>query len=137
MRVSRRAFLDAATGLAAGLVFGTRGPEGSSRVPLAAGRELGCVLVDLPLVDLEDRCAPRESLRGYEATLQECGVQFVRKAPGAEERARVVIVPGCVRLQPNAARRLSESLQEGSLLLLESGAGFADPAAFETHRRLL
>ncbi len=137
MRASRRAFLGATTGVAAGLVFGARGVEGSSSAPSAAGSELRCVLVDLPLVDLEECSATRESLRGYEAALQGCGAQFVRRAPGAEERARVIIVPGCVRLKPNAARRLSESLQEGSLLLLESDAGFADPAEFETHRQLL
>ena len=132
MRASRRAFLGATTGVAAGLVFGARGAEGSSSAPSAAGSELRCVLVDL-----EECSATRESLRGYEAALQGCGAQFVRRAPGAEERARVIIVPGCVRLKPNAARRLSESLQEGSLLLLESDAGFADPAEFETHRQLL
>ena len=137
MQVSRRAFLGATTGLAAGLVLGARNAEGNSRVPPAAGRELDCVLVAFPLMKLDDCCASRESLRGYETALRECGARFVISAPDAVEVAHTVVVPGCVRLDPNAARRLSESLQEGSLVLLESGAGFAGPADFETHQQLL
>ncbi len=136
MQVSRREFLWAATGAAANLASAARGAERTawrdSPVGIPERTELDCVLVDL-----EGCCGLGESVAGYEAALATMDVRFVRRAPHQSPPAPVVIVPGCARLDPRAAEKLAVALEPGSLLLLESGAAFAEPSDFAAHRRVL
>jgi hypothetical protein len=100
----------------------------------------GCVLLDL-----EDCCALRESLAGFEAAIGAAGVRFVRSAltPASGRgsallrQASMVIVPGCTRIEPDVAARLAGRLEDGTLLVLESGAAFTEPTDFEAHRSML
>lgn len=133
-RISRRQFISAATGSAAGLASVARSlarPDWSARNP-AARAEFACALVDL-----EGCCALRESFVGYEGALARGRVRFLRAALEIATRAPLIIVPGCARLEPWLVTPLRSSLEQGSLVVIESGAAFAAPAEFEAHRSAL
>ena len=136
MHVSRREFLWAATGAAASLASAARGAERTlwrdSPVGIPARTELDCVLVDL-----EGCCGLGESVAGYETALAAMDVRFVRRAPHQSPPAPVMIVPGCARLDPRVAEKLAAALEQGTLLLLESGAAFVGRSDFAAHRRAL
>ncbi len=135
IRVSRRHFLCTAVGAGAGLASVARGQAfsmaGRSPAALPQG-QLDCVLVDL-----EDGCRLRESLAGYEAALSRTHFRFLRVAPHQMPPAPVVIVPGCAGLAPNVAEMLRSSAESGALVLVESGAAYAEPPEFEAHRAAL
>lgn len=144
MHISRREFLGSATGAVVSLASIARGDErGGTGVVLTTrfrSERFGCVLLDL-----EDCCALRESLAGFEAAMAGTGVRFVRSAPTPASgrssallrQASIVIVPGCARIEPDVAARLAGRLEEGILLVLESGAAFTEPTDFEAHRSML
>ena len=118
MDVTRREFLScaAATAAAVALAPGRRG----SRVSLGGG----CVLLDLG-----DHCALRESLAGYQAAIA-----------GSETVAgSVLIVPAALAIPRVTARQMVRHLEDGGVLILESGATFAAPssAEFRAHRDAL
>ncbi len=135
MTISRREFLGFAAGAVATLLPGKPGVTldqgGPSRsvekgcLPLPAGPVSDCVLIDL-----RRSCALPESLAGYEAALRETGVHFVKVQGGLVPRSRSLIVPGLGFVPLGLAHNLSACLQAGARLVLESGAGFLDPADF-------
>jgi hypothetical protein len=98
----------------------------------AQGETLDCVLLDL-----KENCALPESLAGYEAALKDAGIRYVKTTPGRLPPCRSVILPACVAIEPEAAREVSGLLRQGSTVVLESGGGFADPAAFSAHQKFL
>ncbi len=133
MTLGRRKFLGVVTGAAgAATLFGRlrRGPgEGPDGVGSAGG-----ALFDCGLVDFEEHCALPESLAGYESALKQAGVRVVKSAPRALPRCRAAILPGCREMPPETADELLRSLREGSSVVIESGAGFANPEEFRAHR---
>ncbi len=126
MRISRRRFLATAAGaVATWLPF-------KALVKAGQGETLDCVLLDL-----KENCALPESLAGYEAALKDAGTRYVKTTPGRLPPCRAVIVPACVAMEPEAAREVSGLLRQGNTVVLESGAGFADPPAFAAHQKFL
>jgi hypothetical protein len=133
MNISRRNFLSGVTGCAATLwsfppiVLGTPGAQPE--------RELDCVVLDL-----NAHCVLRESLQGYQAALtgERNYLPYLPEAsldsPG---RCRIAIVPGIGAMDPAIAWTLSDLLEAGTHVLLESGAGFLNPAEFTVHQRML
>jgi len=126
MRISRRSILG---GLAATLLsFRTGGLN-----KLSPWRE---DLVDCALLDLCSHCVLRESLKGYRAALTD-DHHLVEYFPESTSRYRFVIVPGIGSMDAALAQTLSNLLNAGTHLLLESGAGFLSPADFAVHQRFL
>jgi hypothetical protein len=105
-------------------------PRGDTDAAPAEAQVLSCVLLDL-------NCALPESCAGYEAALKNAGVRFLKTTPGVLPGCRTLIIPGFVKIQPELARRVSTLLREGNSVVLESGAGFADPHDSSEHQRLL
>lgn len=130
MIVSRRKFLGGATSATATLL--APGTGAFEDFFPRAGRAPACVLVDL-----HTECALPESIEGYQVALAASGVHFVRAQPGALPRCRMVIVPAVGALDARVASRLSAWLEEGTCLLLESAAGFADSAGFSAQQAQL
>ena len=130
MNISRRNLLGGLTGYAATLwslrpigldTFGSQ-PEG----------ELNCVLLDL-----NSHCVLRESLQGYQAALIGEHNLLPEASLNSPRRCRIAIVPGLGPLDPAIASTLSDLLEAGTHVLLESGAGFLAPAEFAAHQRML
>jgi hypothetical protein len=90
--------------------------------------------LDCVLVDLADGCRLRESLAGYEAALSRTHCRFLRAVPRQMPPAPVVIVPGCAGLAPDVAEIFRSSAEAGALVLVESGAAYAELPEFEAHR---
>ncbi|HKS95481.1 MAG TPA: hypothetical protein VJV74_05030 [Terriglobia bacterium] len=88
-------------------------------------------------MDLEGGCGLRESLAGYDAALRRASFRFVRDTSDRVPPSRTVIVPGCARLDPSVAKNLQASLHAGALVLVESGAAYADPTEFAGHQTAL
>ncbi len=128
MGVSRRHFLGTAAGAAAALLPMPT-PAGSS--------EVSPPFVDCALLDLGTGCALPESCAGYEAALKSSGRRYVRASAGTLPCCRAAIVPGLMVTEREVARRVAAWLENGGLLVLESGAGFAAAAKFDEHRRFL
>jgi len=79
----------------------------------------------------------RESLSGFARGLAAAGIHFERASMKAIRAAHFIIVPGGVcdsAVFAETVRRITDS---GSTVLYESGAAYADLAAFEIERRLL
>lgn len=89
------------------------------------------------LLDLGEHCALRESVAGYAKALADVGVQFVTHLPISDALLRAVIVPAATVMEGGLAPRLSALVEEGTRLLLESGAGFSSPSGFRAHRDML
>lgn len=133
--LSRRRFLQAATGAVATCLPLKPRPHAGSGEALAAtssGPAFDCALMDL-----ENRCALPESLAGYEAALASAGLKYVRTTAASLPRCRAMIIPGCMGIQTEAARRIRAWLEDGGSVLLEAGAGFADAADFAAHANFL
>ena len=128
--LSRRAFIGRAAATAAALVL----PVDLRRI---ATNSLGnadpatCAI----LVSGEDQLS--ESLAGFESALRNSDTPFTRSLPAHEPP--IVIVPGAVRIPPRAARQMTEALDEGATVILESGAVFAaaDSRELRDHREML
>src|SRR3984893_11390439 len=130
MNISRRHFLGGVTGCAATLwSFQPIDLDGIGWQP---GRELDCVLLDL-----NSHCALRESLQGYQAALIGEHNLLLGARLNSRRRCRIAIVPGCGAMDPAIASTLSDLLEAGTHVLLESGAGFLGPAEFTVHQRML
>ncbi len=142
MRVSRRQFLGTATGVAATWLplkarLGAGQVEGNFPDAPGSLSPTRAPILDCVLLDLGADCRLPESLAGYQAALHQARVRFVKIPSGPIPRCRKVIVPGCTVMGVDVARRLSTLLEEGSGVLIESGAGFADPATFTAHQEFL
>jgi hypothetical protein len=129
MNISRRNFLGGVTGCAATL---WSYPPIGLDTRAQPERELDCVVLDLGA-----DCVLRESLQGYQAALRgEHGL--VRLANlNSQRRCRIAIVPGIGAMDPATAWTLSDLLEAGTHVLLESGAGFMSPAEFTSYQRML
>jgi hypothetical protein len=130
MNISRRNFLGAVTGAAATLCsFRPIRLDASGVQP---ERELDCVLLDL-----KSHCALRESLQGYQSALIGEHKLLTEASLNSRCRSRIVIVPGLGAMDPATAWMLSDLLEAGTHVLLESGGGFLSPAEFAAHQRML
>ena len=129
MEISRRAFLSGSAASVATLL--------SFRPTKLIGSGLRSEgLLDCALLDLKSHCALRESLQGYQAALGE-EYKLVETVSGSTCHFRIVIVPGLGLMDPALAQTLSDLLKSGTHLLLESGAGFFNPAEFSAHQKML
>lgn len=130
MTISRREFLAKAVG-AATFAVGQGGlRDARARVQTEDAAE--CVLLDAG-----GNCALRESLRGYRSALAEAGARCRLASPQQLPAARYLILPGIVTLEPPIAAALRQRVEQGGVLVLESGAAFADPVEFRTHQSWL
>jgi hypothetical protein len=92
--------------------------------------------VQCVLLDPGEHCSLRESLAGYEAALATLGEPFVRTDARSAPRCALLIVPGVLRISHATASVIRACLNDGTTVIVESGAGFADPddAEFRAHR---
>jgi hypothetical protein len=129
VNISRRNFLGIATGCA-----GTLWSFQTIRLDTLESRHeraLDCVVLDL-----NSQCVLRESLQGYQAALM--GEHSLLPDTGLDSRrCQIVIVPGLGAIGPTTASKLTDLLEAGTHVLLESGAGFLRPAEFTAHQRML
>jgi hypothetical protein len=130
MNVSRRKFLGAVTGSVATLLtFQTVGFCVAQTQPLQK--------FDCAVLDLKSDCVLRESLEGYQAALAcERGCFQVDEFDSLH-RCRKAILPGLGPIDPALAQELSNLLNAGTDLLLESGAGFLGTGEFAAHQKML
>ncbi len=130
MKISRRDFLGAVTGSAATLLsFQYPGLDRPGPQP---DREFDCAVLDL-----QSHCVLRESLQGYQAALIGQQNHLPKACPDARCHCRMAIVPGLGPMDPALAQTLSDLLNAGTDLLLESGAGFLSPAEFAAQQKML
>ena len=130
MRISRRYFLGAAAASAAAL-WSFR-PIGLDALCSSPERALDCALLDL-----DTHCVLRESLQGYQAALGDKYNHFPEAGLNSKRPCRMAIVPGLGSMDPAMAETLSSLLDAGTHVLLESGAGFLNPADFTAHQKML
>jgi hypothetical protein len=131
MNISRRNFLGGATACAATLW--SFQPIGFDTTPGSQPeRELDCVLLDL-----NSHCVLRESLQGYQAALIGEQNLLLEGRLNSRRRCRMAIVPGIGAMEPAIAWTLSDLLEGGTHVLLESGAGFLSLAEFTAHQKML
>jgi hypothetical protein len=130
VNISRRNFLGGATGCAAALW--SFQAIGLGTLESRPERALDCIVLDL-----NSHCVLRESLQGYQAAL--IGEHGLLTETGLDSRRRcqIVIVPGLGAIGPTTASTLTDLLEAGTHVLLESGAGFLRPAEFTAHQRML
>jgi hypothetical protein len=131
MKISRRNFLGAATGVTFATLYSFRA-IGLDTLACRTGRERDCVLLDL-----NSNCVLPESLRGYQTALADEHLSRAEVEFGQRGRCGMVIVPGLGAMDPAMARTLSGLLQAGTNLLLESGAGFLCAPEFAAHQEML
>lgn len=127
MHISRRNFLQGMTA-SAGTLWSSR----ATGLHRPAVRELDCVVLDLKL-----HCVLRESLQGYQAAFSGEPHDLSADRLDSRWRCRMAIVPGLGTMDPAIGRMLLDLVQEGTRLVLESGAGFLSPAEAAAHRRML
>jgi hypothetical protein len=129
MKTSRRIFLGGVAASAATLLsFRT-----TRLHKLSPWRE---AFLDCTLLDLNSHYLLRESVKGYQAALPG-EHNLVESLHESTCCYRFVIVPALGSIAPAVAQKLSNLLQAGTHLLLESGAGFLSPAEFSVHQRML
>jgi hypothetical protein len=133
MELTRRRFLECASGALAMAAlprvsrpFARRGSSGESSTECA-------------ILDLEGDCGIAESIVGYEGALARLGVRALRIDARSASPSAMLVVPGALRITPATGAMVRRSLDDGAMVIVESGAGFADPdgAAFRAHRESL
>src|SRR5262249_35305278 len=82
-------------------------------------------------------CALRESLQGYRDVLGEESISVAGEAPDWQRGCRLAIIPGIGAMDERIRAARLDLLAPGATVLLESGAGFLDPAEFEAHQKVL
>ena len=130
--LSRRAFIGRAAATAAALVL----PIDLRRVhahPLDKAVEPPACAI----LDLGDQAVLRESITGFETALRLTSIPFARSRPARE--TRLVIVPAALRIPARAAGVLTDALEDGATVIVESGAVFESPCSRELrdHREML
>jgi hypothetical protein len=130
VNISRRNFLGGAASCAATL-------WSSPAIGLDTLESRPELVLDHVLLDLNSHCVLRESLQGYQAALR--GEHGLLPETGLDSRRRcqIVIVPGLGAIDPTIASTLTDLLEAGTHVLLESGAGFFSPVEFTAHQRML
>ena len=126
MNISRRIFLGGVTGCAATLW--SFDPIGLDMPGSEPERGIDCLLLDL-----NSDCILRESLQGYQAALN----LFPDATLNSRRRCRLAIVPAFGAMDSAIAWTLSNLLQSGTDVLLESGAGFLSAEEFSAHQEML
>lgn len=130
MPISRRGFLGRAAGVsAAGVAMA--GGLGSLFAEDRATRS-GCVLVN-PGPD----CPLPESAAGYEVALSASSVAYQRTSLQSLAPARTIILPAEVSTDASELVRLRDHLENGSVILYESGAAFLAPGEFGIYKRVI
>ena len=141
MRVTRRGFLGAASGVAActrALTWRDLSHPSLSAAPshsrtVSRSQAAQCVILesDTPL---------QESVIGFKAALlaTRCGAVTCTQASLPDIKpVRFAILPGCLTLERPTVSWLEALLEAGALVLIESGAAFGEPTDFSSHRDLL
>ena len=126
MKISRRIFWWRAASAATLMALGRAGVDQPG-----PERFLDCVVLDL-----KPHCVFRESLEGYQTALPGEHT-LLESIPDSRFRRRIIIAPGVGSMEPAIAKALSGLVAAGTLLLLESGAGFVSPSEFATQQRML
>ncbi len=130
-KVSRRTFFGVAAGAVAATLSLKTATEAVASFVASRRGYVDCVLLDY------GACVLPESLAGYELALRAAGARFVRTEGSSVPRARTLIIPACIALRSVAARAVTAALEEGSCVVLESGAGFASSRDFFAHQSWL
>jgi hypothetical protein len=124
--VSRRKFLG--TAVLAPLAFHTR----LTRFALASQ-----IRDRVLLIDARERCTLPESLAGFARGLEASSIPYRRVTLDSIEPAGFIVMPGAVLPSSELAATLAGLARRGSTAIYESGAAYADEAAFRTEQRLL
>jgi hypothetical protein len=95
-------------------------------------RTCNCVLLDQGT-----RCVLPESLQGYQAALGGEHNLVSETDLSHRLRCRIAILPAFEAIAPSVVSILLRLLEQGSNLLLESGAGFLSLSEFVSHQRML
>ena len=130
MPMSRRGFLGYAAGVsAAGLAGASRWTHS---FPTNLSNLSGCALVDPG-----PSCTLRESAAGYESAFLSADAHYERASFQLLPPARLIVLPAAGFLDESRLARLRAHLENGSVVLYESGAAFLNPEDFNFHRRLM
>jgi len=130
MPISRRGFLGYAAGVsAAGLAGASRWTRA---FPMNLSALSGCALVDPG-----PSCPLKESAAGYESALLSAQASYERTSFRSLPPARTMILPATAFMDESKLARVRAHLENGSVVLLESGAAFLNPQEFNFHRRLM
>lgn len=130
MPLSRRRFL----GMAASLPLASLSHRFAAEAPIPPDDRArpSCLLLDAG-----ERCVLQESLTGFARGLAAASIPFERVDWKTAQSARPIIIPGAVMDSFELAETLHRAADSGSTVLYESGAGYAEPDAFEAEQRLL
>jgi hypothetical protein len=132
MIVSRREFLGAASGaVSAALVpleARLEDRPGADRTRIN-GEKADCILIDG-----ESHCGLPESCIGYTEALEGCGARCLKISAGPTPDSRLIILPGCISLPAETEDSIERMLSSGSLVVVETGAGFMEAHEFRRHR---
>jgi hypothetical protein len=130
MPISRRGFLGRAAGASAAGVAAAAGL--ANLFPQTPVLHSGCVVVDPG-----PNCPLRESAAGYEAALSSLNVAFQRTSLQPLGAARLIIFPAAVSTAPSSLAHAREHLENGSVVLYESGSAFLSSGEFGFHKRVI
>jgi len=130
MPISRREFLGCAAGASAAGIAGATALGGL--LPEIARQRSGCVVVDPG-----PACPLRESAAGYAAALSGLSASWRRTSLDALAPARMTFVPAAVSTEPAAVTKLKNHLENGSVVVYETGAAFLRPEEFGIHKRVI
>jgi hypothetical protein len=127
MSISRRGFLGYAAGASvAGVAGATRL---GSLLPEIACQPSGCVLVAPgPASPLP------ESAAGYAVALSGLSISYHQTSIDALAPAHTMFVPAAVSTEPAAVTKLKNYLENGSVVLYETGAAFLEPEEFGIYK---
>lgn len=125
MAITRRQFLGYAAGAA---TLALQLPPLDPERPIEIGPQW-------LLLDLQEHCSLRESLAGYESALAARCIR--RETLSLPARCAGWIVPAAVRIPSRACRAIATSLEAGTTVIVESGAGFAAGPDLRAHGVML
>lgn len=130
MPISRREFLGCAAGASAAGIAGATALAGF--LPEIARQRCGCVVVDPG-----PACPLRESAAGYAAALSGLSLSWRQTSVDALAPAHTIVVPAAVSTEPAAVTKLKNHLENGSVVVYETGAAFLRPEEFGIHKRVI
>jgi hypothetical protein len=130
MPISRRGFLGRAAVASAAGVAAVAGLDGF--FPPPAGFRSGCLLVDPGPASLL-----RESANGYAAALSALNISYHQTSIQSLVPARAMVVPVAANTEASSLTKVTEHLENGSVILYESGAAFLGPKEFGFHKRVI
>jgi len=128
MPISRREFLGYAAGASAVAL-------GSARRSVCLFGQEPQVLSGFRVVDFGRQSLLPESAAGYERALSRLGIEYERISALPVRPVRGMILPAAPRMNTRDLARLRVSIENGSTVLLESGAAFLSPGDFDCFKR--